>query len=234
MRRLVAFGFLAALLVAVGLVAARGGGGGEETEPVREDRAGGGAEGAGEGFRLDPEGSWVVAVTDRAGMLGFLGHRHAVLVTEWTAEVDWRPDEPAASRATVTVPARGLRIDTARSLELAGLRGGPDGKTVAELQEKLLSPRNLAAEEHPELGWRLTRVEGRRGGDLRVEGELTLRGESRAVRFPVKVEEGRGGAAVFSGRFTVRQSDFGITPESVAGVVKVADPVEIRFRVVLR
>ena len=217
MKRTAILGFLVALLAGVALIFTCGG-----------DAAG--AQGA--GHAVDPEDSWVVAVTEKAGIAGFLGHRHAVLVTDWSADVVWRPGEPGASRATVTVPAASLRIDTARGRELAGIGGGPDPDEVAELQEKMLGPENLAAADHPELRLEITEVEGR-GGGLRAAGELTVRGRAVPVRFPVEVED-TGGGAVFSGAFTVRQTDFGIEPESVGGVVKVADPVEIRFRIALR
>jgi polyisoprenoid-binding protein YceI len=175
-------------------------------------------------------GSWVVAVTEKAGAFGFLGHRHSVEVTEWSAEVEWNADDPAASRAAFTVPASSLRIDTARGRELAGLEGGPGEDDVAELQEKMLSAENLDAAGHPRLRLEATKVERRSAGELRVTGRLTIKGKTRPVRFPVTVERS-GSGAVFSGAFTVKQTEFGIEPESIAGVVKVADPVEIRFRV---
>lgn len=193
----------------------------------------GAASSAPAGFAVDPEGSWVVAVTEKAGALGFLGHRHAVLVTDWTADVDWRPEEPAASAATVTVPTASLRIDTARGRELAGLDAGPDEDDVAELQEKILGPENLAADDHPELRLEIDEVEPR-GDGLRVAGRLTVRGRTVPVEFPVEMEEAGGGAVRFSGSLTVKQTAFGIEPESVAGVVKVADPVEIRFQILLQ
>ncbi|HSL82956.1 MAG TPA: YceI family protein, partial [Thermoanaerobaculia bacterium] len=144
-----------------------------------------------------------MAVTDKAGALGFLGHRHSVLVTRWTAEIDWRPEDPGASRATVAVPTAALRIDTERGRELAELGAGPSADDVAELQEKLLSAENLAASEHPEIRFEVTGVEPAGGGDLEVEGRLTLRGRTRTVRFPVEVEPGRaGGTTYFSGSFT--------------------------------
>lgn len=195
------------------------------------------AEGQGRGGGASPDlggGTWVVAVTEKAGALGFLGHRHSVEVTEWSAEVDWWADDPAASRAVFTVPASSLRIDSARSRELAGLGDGPGEDDVAELQEKMLSAENLDAAGHPELRLEVTKVEPRSmsgsAGELRVTGRLTIKGETRPVRFPVTVERS-GSGAVFSGAFTVNQTDYGIEPESIAGVVKVADPVEIRFRV---
>lgn len=243
MRRAVMAGLGVTLLGALGALVAWSGGDPEGSRRAATplDRApalAGAGSGQGEGpveYEIDTDDSWAVAVTEKAGALGFLGHRHSVLVTGWTAEIDWRPDEPGASRATVTVPARRLRIDSARGRELAGLDQGPSADDVAELQEKLLSAENLAAAEHPELRFEVTGVEGRRGGELEVEGRLTLRGRIRTVRFPVTVEEAQeGDATVFTGSFTVEQTDFGIEPESVAGVVKVADPVEVRFRVVVR
>lgn len=230
MRRWLGVGSVAALLVAGGLLMGRDSGRGQEgeREPVE------GRDRAGHVVRVDPGESWVVAVTEKAGALGFLGHRHAVLVTEWDAEVDWRPDEPSASRASVTVPARSLRIDTPRGRELAGIGDGPGAGDVAELQEKMLSAENLAAARHPELRFRVTGVEGRGGGGLEIAGELTVRGQTRAVRFPVAVAPAGAGATEFTGSFAVDQTGFGIEPESIAGVVKVADPVEIRFRIVLR
>lgn len=220
MRRAVTGGFAVALLGALGALAVWSGGAGAGERPMS--------------YEIDTGESWVVAVTETAGALGFLGHRHSVLVTDWTAEVDWRPEELDASRATVTVPTAALRIDTERGRELAGLDDGPSDDDVAEIQEKMLGPENLVAAEYPEIRFEVTGVESGRDGDLEVEGRLSLRGRSRTVRFPVAVEEARGGGAVFTGSFTVEQTDFGIEPESIAGVVKVADPVEVRFRVVVR
>lgn len=182
---------------------------------------------------VDREGSWVVAVTDKSGALGFLGHRHAILATDWRAEVDWRPEAPSESRARFTVPAASLRIDSDGALKLAGLDKGPDADTVKKLQAKLLDAQHLAAAEHPELAFETAAVERSGEKRLTVEGKLTIRGQTRAVRFPVEVSQERG-TARFSGGFTVRHTDFGIEPESVAGVVNVADPVEIRFQVTLR
>lgn len=181
---------------------------------------------------VDREASWFVAVTDRAGMLGFLGHRHAVLAIEWTAELRYEPRDPAAASVRITVPTAAVRIDTERGREVAGLDRGPDAETVDELQAKVLGPENLAADEHPELRFVSTRVERTGLRTLRVTGELTIRGVTRTVTLPVEVETLRGGRVRFEGALTIEQTAYGIEPESVAGVVNVADPVEIRFRLV--
>lgn len=181
---------------------------------------------------VDREASWFVAVTERAGMLGFLGHRHALLATEWTAELRYDGHDPSAASVRVVVPTAAVRIDTERGRELAGLDRGPDAETVGELQAKVLGPENLAADEHPELRFVSTRVERTGLRTLRVAGELTIRGETRSVTVPVKVETLRDGRTRFTGTLTIEQTAFGIEPESVAGVVNVADAVEVRFRLV--
>ena len=191
------------------------------------------ARASGPGDAVDPEASWVVAVTDKGGAFGFLGHQHAILVTDWRAEIDWRPDAPADSHARFAVPAASLRIDTERGRQLAGLGEGPDAGTVHELQTKMLDAEHLAAERHAEIVFEVTGVERGEEGRFTVEGQLTLRGTARKLRFPVEVSRQEGGVR-FTGEVTVKQTDFGIQPESVAGVVKVADPVSIRFQVTTR
>jgi hypothetical protein len=43
-----------------------------------------------------------------------------------------------------------------------------------------------------------------------------------------------GGALTATGRFQVKQTDHGITPVSVAGVVNVKDALDISFTIVAR
>lgn len=189
---------------------------------------------AAQSFEVDRGESWFLAVTDREGLLGFLGHRHAVLATEWTAELSYDREDPSASSIEVTVPTGALVIDTEAAIELAGLDGGPDAETVEKLQGKMLGPENLAADAHPRISFASTAVERTGANRLRVTGELTIRGVTEVVEVPVRVEGVGDGAVRYSGQLTVKQSAFGIEPESVAGVVKVADPVEIRFSVLAR
>ncbi len=48
---------------------------------------------------------------------------------------------------------------------------------------------------------------------------------------PVAFTQLDTGSFRFSGTFTARQTNYGIKPESVAGVVKVKDKVSIRFEI---
>ena len=52
---------------------------------------------------------------------------------------------------------------------------------------------------------------------------------TRTVSSLVKLESQDVGY-VFSGEFKVKQTDYGIKPESIGGLVSVKDQVEIRFQ----
>jgi polyisoprenoid-binding protein YceI len=186
--------------------------------------------------RLDPEASWIVAVTAKAGAFGFLGHEHAILVTAPTSEIDWRPASPGSSRLRLAAPTAKLEIDTPRARELAGLRGGPDQATIDKVRAKMLDAEHLDPQGHPEIVFELDKLDGPRDGKWTAAGTLTARGQAQSVRFPVEVAQAAagGGGTRFKGSFTVLQTRYGIEPESVAGVVKVADEVAVRFQLTVR
>jgi len=72
--------------------------------------------------------------------------------------------------------------------------------------------------------FRSNAVEPAEGGKLRVEGELTLVGETRPFAFEVEADEdGR-----LAGRAVLKQSDWGMKPYSALfGALKVADDVSV-------
>jgi len=187
-------------------------------------------------FELERSQSHLYVVTHRAGALGFLGHEHAILATEWSADLCFDPAAPASSpvRAEITVPTKALRIDTEEGRRLAGLDKGPGPHDVRKLQQKVLAAENLAAERYPSLHLKATSVTGGAGGKLQIQGSFTLRGITETVRFPVTIASQQAGTVRLSGQFRVKQSTFGIKPESVSGVVNVADAVDVRFEILAK
>ncbi|HZT75949.1 MAG TPA: YceI family protein [Vicinamibacterales bacterium] len=93
----------------------------------------------------------------------------------------------------------------------------------------------LAIERYRELTFESTSVAGKGGDgdamDLLVDGRLVIRGVAQAVHVAVHVVFGAN-VLTATGRFTVKQSTFGIKPITVAGVVAVKDALEIRFSIV--
>jgi polyisoprenoid-binding protein YceI len=185
-------------------------------------------------YRLDPPSSLLWVVTHRRGLLSFLGHDHAITAGDWHGAVCWSAGDPGAATGSVRVGTASLRIDSDSARALAGLGRGPSPDQLRSIQEKFLGPEFLDAEAHPELTLVLDRVVAADTASLDVEGSVTIRGITRPVRFIVAVGPADANALRLAGGFQVRQTDHGMRPESVAGVVRVADAVDIRFDVLAR
>ena len=185
------------------------------------------------------DASHVVVLAYRTGLLSFLAHDHAILAREWSARLCMVPTEPGSARGVARVRTSALEIDTDQARSLAGLAGaGPSEQTRLELQQKLLAPAALDAAGHPWITLTLDSVAVESVGDGGAAegygyGSVTIRGIERSVAFPLRIRSGAGGVSVLA-RLRLRQTDFGIQPESVAGVVKVADEVEVRVTLLAR
>jgi polyisoprenoid-binding protein YceI len=179
---------------------------------------------------IDREASFIAARTGKAGLLGFLGHEHGVLATAWSAAVCVDPRDLASFRAEVTVPVEALRIDTAAALDAVGLERSVEDEQRRELQAKMTGPEFLAADQHPRLRFEATALELQRGERGVIRGTLTVHGVERQVSVPVTLSGLAAGEPVVEGSFEVLHTDHGMEPESIAGVVKVADAVEVTFR----
>ncbi len=106
-----------------------------------------------------------------------------------------------------------------------------DRKLSAEEQaevQRTMRAKVLQSESYPLISFHSTRIVKTGVDQWLVSGELTLHVQSR----PISGEVHYGGGA-YRGRSTIKQTDFGIDPVSVAGgVVKVKNELEIQFVVV--
>jgi len=184
-------------------------------------------------FEIERSQSYIIAITDKAGLFGFAGHKHAILAREWKATVTFDPREIGKSRTEVRIPTASLVIDSAEARKLAGLNKGPSAEDVAKIQKQMLEAENLGAAQYPEIVF-VTRAVEPQGQNFMLRGALTLHGKTNDIAAPVQVERTADGAFRFTGEFTIKQSAYGIKPTSVGGVVKVKDELKIRFVVVAR
>ena len=74
---------------------------------------------------------------------------------------------------------------------------------------------------------------GGRHDGVAIHGTLTLHGVTRPITLPARVALDRDTVEA-TGTFVVKQTDFGIRPISKAGVVKVKDELDVRWRLVAR
>src|SRR5262249_2559987 len=73
-------------------------------------------------------------------------------------------------------------------------------------------------------------------GTYQLEGKFTLHGVEKELALKAKLERAdKDGLVRMTGSFTIKQTDYGMTPVSAAaGLAKVADELEITGELVLR
>lgn len=191
-----------------------------------------GAQRTGSELQVEAGASRIYVVTHRTGLLSFLGHEHAILAGKWNARICWDPPAHTGSFARFDVDARALDIDADSARALAGLGKGPSPSQRAQIQRKLHGDQGLATQQFPELRFESHAVGATANNTLVVHGRLTIREVTRDVELPVTVQQDDAGILTLVGKLTVQQRSFGIRPESIAGVVKVADPVDLHVRLV--
>lgn len=189
------------------------------------------AQGGAQQLLVDGAASHIYVVTHRSGLFSFLGHEHAIVAPVWTAEICWDEGAPANSRARLEIDARALIIDSADGRALAGLGRGPSAGQRDQIQRKMLDADYLAVEQHPELKFETLSVSSADAGSVKLRGQLTIKGVTHEVELPVTIETSHPNEVRLSAALTIRQSHFGIKPESIAGVVKVSDPVDLHIAI---
>jgi polyisoprenoid-binding protein YceI len=163
-------------------------------------------------YRLGPADGSLFVRTGRTGAAAKAGHDLVIDVTSWEATFEVGED----TRVELDADGASLRV-----------REGAGGMQALDDDDKASIQATIDDEvlKREQITFRSTSVEIA-GDRIRVEGELTLVGESRPVGFDVRV----GADGALSGSAVVKQTDWGIKPYSTLfGALKVADEVEIVF-----
>jgi polyisoprenoid-binding protein YceI len=169
-------------------------------------------------YHVTPESRFEV-LTGRAGLLAFAGHEHVIRARRFSGTVVFFPDRPERSRVDIRVLAESLEVLTP-----------PDTAEIRKVTETMRT-RVLRVAEHPEIRLRSSAVTVTPTG-VHLLAALTLVGETRSV--PVDVTVRRSADTLrASGRFSVKQSEFGIKPYAggPGGTVQVADRVDFTIDV---
>lgn len=181
-------------------------------------------------YVVDRAASQLYIVVHRAGLLSFLGHEHAIVPAEWSADLCLSDPVRQGAHARLTVQTASLVIDSDSARALAGMGGGPGDDDRRTIQARMLDSTNLAAKRYPEV--RLDLQSAEENEDERhvaVRGSISLRGHSRDVDLPVDVERRDDGELLLTGSLRIHMRDFDMEPESRAGLVKVSNDVDLHF-----
>jgi polyisoprenoid-binding protein YceI len=157
---------------------------------------------------LDPEHTIFTIHVGKAGLFSMAGHEHrvAAIINEGLL------DDSGAGHIA-------FRIDAHKLIVL------PE-KDQAEIQTTMQT-KVLESDRFPEIRYESTSVQKLATDHWKVEGNLTLHGQTH----PVIADVQRAGTR-YEGKSTIKQTDFGIEPVSVAGgTVKVKNELVIEFSV---
>jgi polyisoprenoid-binding protein YceI len=182
-------------------------------------------------FDIDSARSVVTILVHRAGPFAKFGHDH-VVTSGQEAGFAWLGQDPAGSGFEIHVPVASLVVDDPAARAAVG--GDFAGEVPASAREgtfhNMTRPEVLDAAEFPEV---IVRCNGLGGTWDRpvAAADLTIRGTTRRVEVPVELERATD-TLTARGAFRIKQSDFGITPFSVAGgAIQVGDELELRFEI---
>ena len=197
------------------------------TQPPATTRAAGAV-----AWPVDPERTVVTVIVRRAGPLARLGHDHVITSADERGTV-WLGASPAESAFELHLPVERFEVDLPEARAAAGAEFAaavPD-EARAGTRRNLLRPEVLDATGFPLIELRSIAATGAWAQPV-IRVAVTLRGATREFEMPVVVERAAD-VLVAHGELRFNQSDFAITPFSVAGgAIQVADALEVRFRIV--
>jgi polyisoprenoid-binding protein YceI len=177
-------------------------------------------------FAVQPEQSRALIDVGKAGAFSFAGHTHEVEAPVTSGVVHLDTDNPSHNDVRLEFSAAAMRV-TGK---------GESADDVPKVTQTMLSEMVLDVRRYPAITFESTSVTAKGSGaalDLSITGRLTIRGKTQTVTAPVavKIADDRLTA---TGKFVIKQTDYGITPISVGGVVKVKNELNIAFTIVAR
>lgn len=166
---------------------------------------------------IDVERSALTVHVFKSGLFSAAGDNHEVRAPIASGSIREHPNS-----VELTSDARKLRaLDPNLSAEKR-----------MQVQQRMLGSDVLDSSRFPQIRFHSVKIEQQENHWL-VRGELTLHGENHPVMVEVSQPSGKpaqSGARHYTGHATLKQSDFGIKPISIAGgSVKVKDEVKIDF-----
>jgi polyisoprenoid-binding protein YceI len=178
-------------------------------------------------YTLDPDKSQLTIHVGKSGVFGFAGHEHQVVAGTFHGSATFDPDRIAQSSVDLTFVASELRV----------VGKGEPAADVPQVQAAMVGKTCLDAQRFPAIHFvsKTVAVVGTSGPgvrdiDLDLGGDLTLHGVTRPLTLRVHLGV-NDDALEATGSTTLRQTDFGITPISKAGVVKVKDGLALDWRI---
>ncbi len=177
-------------------------------------------------YQLDAQLSRFQVRAYASGMLSAFGHNPVIAIREFTGEACFHPDSLEEASLHLTLSASSMTVTN-----------DINDKDKAEI-ERAMQEQVLETQHYPDIKFDSSAVAASKTGEgqyrVKIDGALSLRGVSRSQQIPAFVNVN---ADTFkaNGEFTLKQTDYGIKPVSVAGgTLKLKDELKFSFDIVAR
>jgi polyisoprenoid-binding protein YceI len=161
---------------------------------------------------VDTQKSTITVRAYKSGFFSAFAHDHEISAPIESGS--FSEEEPSVE---VAVNAANLKV----------MDKGSSADERQKIQDRMLGPEVLDTAQFKEIHFRSTKVEPAGDNGWNVTGELTLHGQTHPITFKVLKVNGH-----YQGKVGIQQTDFGMTPISIAGgSVKVKNQVLIEFDV---
>jgi polyisoprenoid-binding protein YceI len=176
-------------------------------------------------YTIDSSQSSATIEVGKAGAFSFAaGHTHEVVAPAIAGTITVDTDDPARSNVRLTLDASLLKVSGK----------GESAEDVPKVQATMLGAQVLDVQRYPKITFASTSIAIKTQTtavlDAIVTGQLTLHNVTRSITVPVTVRR-EGDTLTATGRFPVKQTEYGIKPVSVGGVVSVKDAVDVSFMI---
>jgi polyisoprenoid-binding protein YceI len=176
-------------------------------------------------YTIDSSQSSATIQVGKAGAFSFAaGHAHEVIAPGIAGTITVDTDDPARSSVSLTIDASALKVSGK----------GESADDVPKVQATMLGAQVLDVQRYPRITFASTSIAVKTQTtttmDAMVTGQLTLHNVTRSMTVPVTVRR-ETSTLTATGRFPVKQSEYGIKPVSVGGVVSVKDTVDVSFTI---
>jgi len=159
------------------------------------------------------------------GLFGSFAHNHLIEAQKISgcATIDSR--DITHSSIKLTFPTANVRVIDPKE----------SAKDRAQVQ-KTMESEVLHVAEYPEVTFQSVGIDrGTSTDQLRVRGNLTIRGQARPVIIELNLKHAADGTFHAQGAYRFKQSTFGIKPVQLGGgTIKVKDELETEFEIVLK
>ena len=177
-------------------------------------------------YQIDAAQSLIMIRVYRGGSLARFGHDHVVASRD-VHGFALLAKSPFKSRADIYIPLDSLSVDEPALRAEAGFDSTPSANDIEGTRHNMLF-KVLQVEQFPYAILRIDEI----GGDLpdvKLGATFSLHGQTRRLGIPARVERS-GSQLRVSGKLSLRQNEYGITPYSIlGGALRVENRLDLRF-----